>query len=49
MTQSRPKMADKPPLLGSWRRLYAAEIALLVAFIGLLRLVTACYAYTGTP
>lgn len=36
MMEPRPEMSDKPPLLGSWRNLYAAEILILVAFIAAL-------------
>lgn len=44
MNEDRPEMRDKPPLLGSWRRLYAAEIGLLVLFILALWLITTQYA-----
>jgi hypothetical protein len=40
----RPEMVDKPPLLGSWRRLYALEIGVLVALILVFWLVTEHYA-----
>ena len=43
MTEPRPEMADKPPLLGSWRNLYAVEIAILVALIVLFWQVTVRY------
>lgn len=31
--QERPEMDDRPPILGSWRNLYAAEIAVLAVII----------------
>ena len=34
---------EPPPLLGSWRRLYALEIAVLIAIIVLLALLTRAY------
>ena len=40
----RPELADKPPLLGSWRQLYAAELAVLAALILLFWWVTQRYA-----
>lgn len=33
MPDSRPEMDDKPPVLGSWRNLYAVEIASLLTLI----------------
>jgi hypothetical protein len=40
----RPEDDEPPPLLGSWRRLYALVIAVLVAIIVLLALLTRAYA-----
>ena len=40
--EPRPEMDDRPPILGSWRNLYTAEIALLgVLILALWRLTAA--------
>lgn len=44
MTQERPEMSDKAPVLGSWRRVYALEIGLLIAMIAAFAALTAHYA-----
>ena len=46
MNRSRPGTDDDepPPILGSWRRLYALVIAILVAEMVLLALLTRAFA-----
>ncbi len=43
MTEPRPEMSDKPPLLGSWRRVYAAEIGIVAVFVVVLWWLTERY------
>ena len=47
MTEQRPELDDKPPVLGSWRNLYAVELAILVALIAFFWFVTQYYALVG--
>jgi hypothetical protein len=42
--EMRPEMDDKPPVLGSWRNIYALVIGTLVVIIVLGALVTRAYA-----
>lgn len=42
-TNARPEMDDKPPILGSWKRLYTLEIGVLVLVMAGLWLVTRMY------
>lgn len=44
MTDERPELSDKAPLLGSWKRLYALEIGVLVALIAVFAALTKLYA-----
>ena len=37
---ARPEMNDQPPLLGSWRNIYALVIGALVFFIGAFSAIT---------
>lgn len=43
MPDLRPELHDKPPVLGSWRNLYALEIAVLATLIALFALLTEHY------
>jgi hypothetical protein len=40
----RPEMDDKPPILGSWRNIYALVIGTLVVIIIVGALITRAYA-----
>lgn len=42
--ESRPEMADTPPILGSWRNVYAVTLGTLAVLIALFWLLTEVYA-----
>lgn len=42
-SEARPELDDKPPLLGSWRNIYALVAAVLVVIIVVGALVTEAY------
>jgi hypothetical protein len=42
--ESRPEMADLPPILGSWRNVYAVTLGTLAVLVGLFWLLTEVYA-----
>jgi hypothetical protein len=41
---ARPEMDDKPPLLGSWRNIYAVVLGTLAIIIVVCALITRAYA-----